>query len=402
MKNSAIPLGDQHDDSEGQNRRDAGNVRRTAWRIALIVLAIFAGISLAKGFQNAMINSQDFQWSPARLLLEGINPYQVSLEGNMNGLLLLTQEPNYLHLLYILFLPLGFLDWNTVKPVWALANVLLGFFSAYLIARSGTRLSWDAFLAILLLFFCSTPLRNTISNGQHALLILMFSYLAWSRRASLISAPLFSISYVKYSFAPPVVFWLLLEKRFRVVAASFIVLGLAWMLFSVLVGGDPLRIIFQPLQVSAKGVGIGTADIMSISKAFDLDQYLVRGIGYASGLLLAALLALYLFFCCRHLADDDVFVALGLISLLSFFHLAYDFVFLLPLACRALSLELWRRLVVLSGIGYFWFLLRIFMTGQPNYPVLVPVNFLILLVMFFAFTFSRKGFMNLPRHLKAA
>ncbi len=369
---------------------------KVVYRFLLLALAVLAALSIAKGFQNALGSSQDFQWSPTRLLMAGENPYQVSLDGNKNGALILTQGPNYLHLLYILFIPLALLDWNTVKPVWALVNVVLGFSCVYFIAHSGSKITGGRLWAVLFIFLCSTPFRNTISNGQQALLILLFSYLGWSMRPMLSAAPFFGASYVKYSFAPPIMLWLLLEKNVRLILLSFLFLAIGWLLFSAIVGINPIETAFQPLQVSAKEVGIGTADIMSIGKVLEWDKHVFRGIGYVAGLVLAAALTLYLRFFCRRLESEDIFAALALISLMSFFHLAYDFVFLLPLFCRSFSLAFWRRLVVYAGIGYFWFGLRFFMTGDGPHGFLTPINFIVVVLMFFAFTSSKAGEAALP------
>lgn len=370
------------------NRINSDTLKLVA-SFGLFVLAVLAAISVAKGFQNALIGSQDFQWSPARLLGEGINPYQIYLGGNKDGALILSQGPNYLHLLYILFLPFGLLDWDTVKPVWAVTNVALGILCVHFIARTGSKISGSWLLAVLLVFLCSTPFRTTVSNGQHGLLILLCSYLGWSMRPTLRSSPLLSISYVKYSFAPPVMLWLLLEKNFRLLFMSFLFLAAGWILFSILAGINPLQTALQPLQVSALAVSEGTADVMSIVRVFDLNRHVFPGVGYVMGIGLAIGLTLYLRFFCKHLADEDLFAALGLISLMSFIHLGYDFVFLLPVLCRAHFLGLRRRVLVYAGVGYFWFALRFFMTNGGHYSWLILLNFLVIAGMFFVFVSSR-------------
>ena len=376
------------------NNRISSDTMKLVASLGLFILAVLAAISIAKGFQNAMIGSQDFQWSPARLLSEGRNPYQVFLGGNKDGSLILSQGPNYLHLLYVLFLPFGLLDWGTVKPLWALINVVLGILCVHFIARSGSKISGSWLLAVLLIFLCSTPFRNTVSNGQQALLILLCSYLGWSMRPALRSSPFLSIAYVKYSFAPPVMLWLLLEKNFRLVFASFLFLAAGWILFSILAGVNPLQTAFQPLQVSAIAVSEGMADVMSICRVFDLNGYLFPGVAYVMGLGLATGLTLYLRLFCRHLADEDIFAALGLISLMSFIHLGYDFVFLLPVFCRAHFLGLRKRLMVYTGVGYFWFALRFFMPNDVHYSWLILINFLIAAAVFFVFVSSREAGVN--------
>ena len=64
----------------------------------LLLLALVATISTLQGFNNALQGSQDFQWSPSVLFWEGVNPYTYYLNGNENNRIILSQAPNYAHL----------------------------------------------------------------------------------------------------------------------------------------------------------------------------------------------------------------------------------------------------------------------------------------------------------------
>ena len=69
-----------------------------------LLLAPFAALAvycLVQGFLDALVGSQDFQWSPTVLLTQGKNPYAWYLSGNADGRIILSQQPNYLHLLYL-------------------------------------------------------------------------------------------------------------------------------------------------------------------------------------------------------------------------------------------------------------------------------------------------------------
>lgn len=73
-----------------------------AERILIIILGLAALLSTYQGFNNAITFSQDFQWSPTKIFLEGRNPYEVWLNGNLDEEIIFSQAPNYLHQLSLL------------------------------------------------------------------------------------------------------------------------------------------------------------------------------------------------------------------------------------------------------------------------------------------------------------
>src|SRR6478735_5359932 len=80
-------------------------------RISFVILLVAALVSVGQGLRNAQKDSQDFQWSPSVLFLEGENPYEHYLSGNADQRIILSQEPNYAHGLYIVLAPFAKLDW---------------------------------------------------------------------------------------------------------------------------------------------------------------------------------------------------------------------------------------------------------------------------------------------------
>src|SRR5262245_35046722 len=138
----------------------------------LAALALLAVVSCVRGFQNALSYSQDFAWSPGRILLEGDNPYEEYLSGDAEGRLLLSQSPNYAHGLYVLMLPLPALSFGVPKVVWALFNIAAGVLAPILLGRA-FRLTAFQTAIVMAVFLMSTPFRNALGNGQQALLVLL-------------------------------------------------------------------------------------------------------------------------------------------------------------------------------------------------------------------------------------
>src|SRR5579871_3984725 len=96
----------------------------TVQRVLYVLLSIAAVISVARGLQNAVLQSQDMQWSPMVVFWRtNLDPYQVLLQDPHTPRYILSQGPNNLHYLFFLLAPLGFVSFTAAKIIWAGANV---------------------------------------------------------------------------------------------------------------------------------------------------------------------------------------------------------------------------------------------------------------------------------------
>lgn len=355
----------------------------TWWTVA----GLLALLSSAAGVHNALSHSQDFQWSPARVLLRGVDPYATWLNGDAAHQIILSQTPNYAHLLYLFLLPLGALPWTAAKALWAAANVLFALSGCWWMARGG-KVSRPFVMAVLCVFLISTPLRMAIGNGQQVLLALVCLYWGWMVPSTLAASLFLAVGFSKYTFVLPFALWLLLEGRVARLLGALVFLGVGWLAFSALVGSSPLLTAFEPIRVGARAVGLGTGDLMSLSNALHLDRVTFPGIGAVLGVLCATSLTLVFKGPLARMSEIERFAALGLISLMSFIHLLYDFVFLLPLVIALPNLPVARRMVVAGGIAYFWFVLKLVNSlWAPQYGASwIIASWLIELAMLCAFT----------------
>lgn len=344
-------------------------------------------LSCGAGLRNALSHSQDFQWSPARLLLTGTDPFAVWLSGDAGSQIILTQTPNYAHLLYLLLLPFGALPWTAAKALWAAANLLLTLLGCGFMAR-GARNSRTALLAVLCVFLVSTPLRVALGNGQQVLLSLFCLYLGWTLPRTLSAAFFLAIGFSKYTFVLPYALWLLLERRVARLAGAVIILCAGWLVFSAWTARPPLMTALEPIQVGVRAVGLGIGDVMSLSSAAHLDRIAFPGVGAALGLLCATFLIVMVKGALKSMSETERFAALGLIALMSFVHLSYDFVYLLPMAFSLPRLPAARRWMVAGGIAYFWFFLKLIdMIWAPgNGVVWIIASWCVELGMLCAFT----------------
>lgn len=204
-------------------------------RALVVLLAAYAAVSVAWGFHVAIgpENSQDFQYSGARVLAQGNNPYDYYVTNP--DAFLLAQKPNYFPFLYFLLIPLGTLDWPSARLCWAICNVAFAGYVSFLIYRA--QLPSGRMLAALLalVFLSSTEVRVAIGNGQQALLVTLTAILTLllAQRHRL-SGLLLAVSLTKYSVGAfllaglvgdrtrSVVFWAL-----TITLGSFLALWLA-------------------------------------------------------------------------------------------------------------------------------------------------------------------------------
>ena len=351
----------------------------------------FAGalalLSCGQGVRNALLYSQDFQWSPAKVLLSRADPFAVWLSGDPAHQIILTQTPNYAHLLYLLLIPVGALPWEVAKPLWAAANLLFALASCWLLSRDN-RVPKPFALAILLVLLASTPLRMVIGNGQQVLLSLFCLYLGWTLPGTLAASFFLAVGFSKYTFALPFALGLLLERRVARLAGACGFLIAGWLVFSGLSDRSPLATLLEPVKVGSKAVGLGIADLMSLGNALHLDTAVFPGVSAALALVCAIALTLAVKGPLARMASAERFAALGLIALMSFVHLSYDFVYLLPMAMALPGLPVPWRILVAAGIAWFWFMLKLIdrLWAPGSSAVWIAASWLIELAMLCAFT----------------
>jgi Glycosyltransferase family 87 len=330
-------------------------VRPIVWINA--ALALPAAVSLYAGVRNSLSRSQDFQWSGAHLALQHIDPYSQFLRHDPEHRILLSQVPNYLHELYILLLPLGALSFSHAKPVWAFLNCLFAILIA-LVLRRIYDLPRSQTLLLLLLLFASTPYRIVLGNGQQSLLeLLLFCLIFYFARPTGQGIAL-GLSYSKYSFSPVVFLYLFFRRRFRVLAISFITPLLGLLAMSLLVHGNPVTLLTEPLAVSRIGVTAGLGDLMTIIQTLFrnlLPETLIGKLMYAAALLASAAYAFTLSRTGSPSPRRDA-AALAVANLMFFTHLTYDYVFLaIPLAAALAAPFQRAKTYILATVALLWF-----------------------------------------------
>jgi hypothetical protein len=299
---------------------------------------------------NTFDRLQDFQWSGARLLLHHTDPWEVYLAGDPKHELFGTQIPNYLAILYVLIVPLGFLSMDQASVLWGVSNVCLAVGSALLAARFYGIRGWSM-VGIVCALLIATPTRNTIGNGQMSLLVLF----CWccsllGEQMSGWRAGVAGIGYFKYTFAPPSFLYLWARVGWRAAMVSLLpalaAVVIAW--FWLTGGHDTralVRIGFEPFRVAQTGYIDPSGDPNLMSVMDQLFSWIHLETGFERGLeLLAALgvstvIALRIF--PRRVAStvQGSVAVMATMSFVLFMHHSYDGVVLLFPLCYAWRLR---------------------------------------------------------------
>jgi Glycosyltransferase family 87 len=228
---------------------------RLVMRVGLPVVFVGAAVlSTIEGVRNALVDSQDMQWSPARLLIHGHDPYKVWLDGNDAAGIILSQTPNYGHLLYFVMAPFAALPWHSAKALWALVNVGFGLGTAVMLCRRAA-LPWRATVILTSVFALSTPFRNTIGNGQQSLLVFATCAVAVCAVGPVLSGCATAVAIMKYSFAPPLLILLVFRRRAGAILIALFLSAAGVLAFAAVTDRFALGTLWEPLRVSRTAIG---------------------------------------------------------------------------------------------------------------------------------------------------
>lgn len=323
--------------------------KRAIQQVWVTLLAGAAVVSVARGLRNAWNHSQDFQWNPEVQFVHGIDPCKYYLQNHTQ---FLSQIPPYGHFLYILFLPFGFMSFATAKLIWSVLNVGFAVSVFYLLKSKFPDRRMAFFFLVALL--CSTPFRETMYNGQHALLSL--SLVAFSVWASDHGRPrwagfLGGVAAFKYSFGIPL-FPAYLNKPWTAVAAYSLASLIGIVVYALWLHDGLWETVLLPLRVtlSPNAHGPGATDLMTF-----LERHNAGGMSYA--LPMAVLLGLVVvdkaWLRIQGLLDRCAYytVAAFLVAL----HIPYDQVFLLLPAIAAIRARRDLKYAIWAITAYFWY-----------------------------------------------
>lgn len=324
----------------------------------IVLLSLFASLSVLHAFRQAQIYSYDIHISPAKLVSEGINHYQYILDGkrdySSNDKLVYAQNGEYAQGMYILLIPLALLDWESAKLLWSIINILLSILIPLLLCKKFKLNFFNSFL-IITIFLMSTVFRIHISYGQQSLFVFLFFLLPLLYQ-SRIFILLGGISYFKYHIGYGLFLYFLTLRNISVILISIIPCIIGWLTYSYLTHTEIIKNLFQPLLTVfyyASSESHYPVTIFSYLKKINIDNSFIY--------LIQILLNFFFILKSRFIIDELHRVSLIFLSVLAFTpHQLHDYVLLLPLLVFSVkNSNLLISLINLVFIFYFFFFLRV-------------------------------------------
>jgi hypothetical protein len=175
---------------------------------------------------------------------------------------------------------------------------------------------------------------------------------------------------------------------------SLICLVAGWLLFSWICQENPLTILAEPLKVAnmyAESEGGG--DIMTLALSFGWERPLVGVLRLSSvaGLLTTGVWVAVLRLKAPRVSETEIMVCLCLVCLLAIRHLAYDFVFVAPIAALAFVLPRISRFLAFALVFYLWFGVKVLDSFSINGKWVELASFLTLNGLILIVLFSRRN-----------
>ena len=255
--------------------------------------------------------------------------------------------PDYPPHAVVLLSPLGAMSLEWAVRVWSLINLPLMLVASYLALRH-VRPDVSASEAALpvLMFVCWSGSRTLL---QFSLLALTFGLAstALADRRPLWSGVCLGLALMKPQIAAPFLVWAIIAKRWNVLSVAFAVVAAGFGLYCARAAANPFDVIEHYASI-LRYLYTGEAIMLGLAQLRPLFQ-MVASTPSSVDALSAAAAAVLLGGLCgvawieRRLDDRSKLAAPSMValwSLLTFYHLTYGFIILLPLAAHLLLVEI--------------------------------------------------------------
>lgn len=293
---------------------------------ALALLNLAAGVVISSQAHRLYDLESVMRWGHY-WLLEGVNVYEPGRWGSVD------YPPNAV----VMLSPLGLLSLAAAHPVWLLMNMAMAILAPYYAARFFR--PHDPFRVIalpILMFLCWGGVR-TLTQFTLIALTCSMAAMAVSGRRPIVGGAWLGLAMMKPQVAVPVFLWSVFTRRWSVVITALTVIG-------GLVAVFCLRSDAQPILVAVRYVEIlavhhtGEAILAGISELRPLIRQLVNETSDVDAIASSIALGLIAGICAAGFQEGAVrkrvlYAAPPLVacwSLMTFYHLTYGFVILLP------------------------------------------------------------------------
>ena len=353
---------------------------RRFWAVLYVLMALLSIISIYEGIRNGLVWSQDFQYDAATALVNGYDPYDLSMDFDAErlpdiehlkgfydyydslGTPQRMEANQFPSLLYILT-PYTLLPYGAARVLWVMTNLICTAVIIWLLKRTFmARTDERLYPVFMMLMLAGTPWRNQIGVGQHTLFAFAFYLLAVyvslgdsgeeSFGRALPAGLLLSLSYLKYTVTAPLALYFLYKRKWKAFIISLIPHILLTGAAAYMLHEPYADMLIKPLKVASALAGEGSIDIGALTH------------GSPVGLVVTAAVMIFIFTAALIMPEgnDELFVSLAaLLSLVMTYHRSYDFfIMIIVFGYFATGRMKTAEIIYLITTLAFFFVLRVF------------------------------------------
>ncbi len=291
---------------------------------------------------------RDFYWYPSNALINKVNIYDLYFK---NDIIRNYQPgyapPNYSILHTIVFLPFGLFDFEFSKIIYLMVNIFLLFF-IYQILRNNYKKKKIFLLFILFLF--SPLLVHLLKVGQYTIFCLWgFIFFFYKNDNSFLKFIGLLVATLKYTFAPIIFLYLLFEKKFKIIFFLILTNIIAVIFYSIYFNISFISALLNPIFMGWKTQAIGVGDLLSFLGNHPKFPYNVIIVG-----IIFFLLKYFVYHNTKRQRVCDL-ALICILTLMSFKHLSYDYIFILPVILLLFRMISKKDKIILSLIIFYFF-----------------------------------------------
>lgn len=244
----------------------------------------------------------------------------------------------------VLLSPLSLLPPGAAAPLWVMVNLGLAFLAPYLAARFFQPRAPFRTILLPILMFVSWWGTHTLVQFSLLALTLSMAALAMADRRPSASGVVLGMALMKPQVALPAFFWALFTRRWRVAATAMATVTVGFALFCARAHVGPGAVVERYLAILGTGY-TGNAIMTGVSDLRPVVRALVSNVSEVDLITGGIALALLAGICAAGFQEGRarnraLYAAPPLVacwSLLTFYHLSYGFVVMLPVLMLLLS-----------------------------------------------------------------
>lgn len=267
--------------------------------------------------------------------------------------------------------PLGILPAEWAVPVWAAVNLSLALLAPWLVVRAvSPTATWSTAALPVAMFLCWGGFRTLLQFGLLTLSLGLLAMVLADTRPRW-SGVCLGLSLMKPQIALPFVLWALFTRRMRVLTVAGIVVVAGFAVFCLRARAEPVTLVLHYAAI-LRMFYMGDAIMVGLSQLRPLIGHAVADVATADAIAVAIALLMLAAICAIAYREGrrpaaPMYGAPALVaiwSLLTFYHLTYGYLLLLPAAALLIYTDDPRTAAFRMRV--FWSLQVLLMVDVPG------------------------------------